>query len=639
MYSWMYPSTSSATSLATARQCRIVEVTGRSAPPAWAIKQRHLMDLMDRAAVEFAKRYTRPDGTLIWREEWPGMDGSDDAYESFLSFPLFYILGGGEHVHELARQEWNAITWQFTGHGQVYREFDGYYDWMHHGESYTYIYYLGLANPYHHMDRRRALRFAAMYTGEDPAAPNWDADLKMIRSPINGSRGPRFEMTAEDWVTHRPVLADYLSPYEDVPGFRFDDPFTVLDWNDDETFARILKLMNERMVPGDVPLNLNATSLIANAYMVTGEEKYRQWVLDYLQAWAERTERNGGIMPDNVGPTGRIGERMNGKWWGGYYGWRWPHGAWIVLESTLIAGCNAALLTGDPAWLDLHRSQADLLWALRREEGGVLKVPARHGDQGWFDYRPPVPDHYVHLWFMSRSEGDRARIEERFPDWEAWRGAPRFFKAGSYAPLGWYAYVAGQNPCFPEQVLQDTYTGICQRLDRIEHDDGDLEKRDIHHWQDINPVIPEGLVQMAMGTPGAVYHGGLLHASVRYFDPHRRRPGLPRDVAALVEQITPDGIVLMLVNTDPLEGRDVLVQAGAFGEHAFTEARLENGGIEQQSVTVSTDVADGYIRLIHNDRYLLVRLGPSAQARLCLGMRRFANRPSYEFPPAIKACP
>ena len=77
-----------------------IEVTGRAHPPDWAVKQRYLIDQMNRAATDFVERYTRPDGTLIWRDEWPGMDGSDDGYESFLSFPLFYILGGGEHVHE-----------------------------------------------------------------------------------------------------------------------------------------------------------------------------------------------------------------------------------------------------------------------------------------------------------------------------------------------------------------------------------------------------------------------------------------------------------------------------------------------------------------------------------------------------------
>ena len=603
-----------------------VEVAGRQPPPNWAVKQRHLIDLMDRAARTFVEKYTRPDGTFVWRKEWPGMDGSDDGYESFVSFPLFYVLGGGEHVHDLARKEWNAVTWQFTRYGQVHREFDAYYDWMHHGESYTYIYYLALANPYHTIDRGRALAFASMYAGDDPDAPNWDPKLRMIRSPINGSKGPRFEMTAEDWVTHRHVLAQYLAPYEDIPGVDSADPFVVVDWNDDEMFARVLKLMNERMVPGDVPLNLTATSLITSAYMYSAEKKYERWVLDYLQAWKERQERNKapglGInpMPDNIGPTGEIGERMNGKWWGGYYGWRWPHGVMNILESTLIAGCNATLLTGDPSWLDLHRSQIDLLWSLREERAGEIVVPAKYGDQGWFDYRPPRLSNYVRLYFMSRSGEDLARLEERFPPQAHWEEQRHLGKSGSFSPEDWFAYVEGKNPGFPDQVLDDTYRGICQRMDRIDADDDNVEEWDVHHWQNLNPVVPEGLIQMSMGTPAAVYHGGLLHASVRYFDPLRRRPGLAEHVAALVERITPDGILLTLVNTDPLEEREILVQAGAFGEHKFTAVKVENGsGVPHEMVVDS--------------KYLRVALGPSAQARLDVGLERFAYRPSYEFPP------
>ena len=105
---------------------------GRTHPPSWAVRQRYLIDEMNEAAVDFVARYTRSDGTLIWRDRWPGMDGSDDGYESFVSFPLFYLLGGGPHVHQIVRREWNAITWQFTEYVQVHREFDAYYDWMHH---------------------------------------------------------------------------------------------------------------------------------------------------------------------------------------------------------------------------------------------------------------------------------------------------------------------------------------------------------------------------------------------------------------------------------------------------------------------------------------------------------------------------
>ena len=66
----------------------LFESTEAVVPPRWARAQRQLIDLMNDVAPKFVRRYTRDDGTLVWRDEWPGMDGSDDAYESFWSFPL-----------------------------------------------------------------------------------------------------------------------------------------------------------------------------------------------------------------------------------------------------------------------------------------------------------------------------------------------------------------------------------------------------------------------------------------------------------------------------------------------------------------------------------------------------------------------
>jgi len=595
-------------------------INERHTPPNWAVRKRDLIDQMNRAGTHFVEKYTRSDGTLIWRDEWPGMDGSDDGYESFLSFPLFYLLGGSEEIHALSRVLWDAVTWQFTEYGQVHREFDAYYDWMHHGESYTYTYYLGMANPYHHVDRTRALKFAAMYIGEDPEAPNWDPDLKMIRSPINGSKGPRFEMSGEDWETHRWVLANYLSPYEDVPGIDASDPFVKADWNDDEMFARILKLMNERMVPGDIPMNLNTTSLITHAFMYTGEEKYRQWVLDYLSMWERKCEENGGILPDNIGPSGKIGEKMGGKWWGGYYGYRWPHGARNALEATLIAGSNAMLLTGESRWLDLHRSQLDMLWSHRKEEDGVQKIPWKHGDAGWFDYRPPHPDFYANLYFMTRSQEDLDRLKEVCPEFTDWRGGTRFSKGGGYGSHGWYAYVTGHNDDYLDQVVDNTYAGMMDRMHKIDTDDNDVESWDVHHWQNLNPVVPEALIQVAMGSPGAIYHGGLLHASVRYFDPEQTGPGLPEGVSAAVERIDAEAITLTLVSTDPVLPHEVLIQAGGFGEHSFSSAAV----LKPDSHVNQKLELDG--------NTFAVQLGPSAQTTLRLEMDRYTNTPTYDFP-------
>ncbi|MCC7262832.1 MAG: hypothetical protein IT369_09955 [Candidatus Latescibacteria bacterium] len=595
---------------------------GRRQPPAWAVNQRYLIEVMDRAAQRFTDQATRPDGTLVWRTQWTSMDGTDNAYEAFLSFPLCYLLGGGEHLERIARREWDAITWQFEHFGTVDREFVTGFDWFHHSESYTYIYYLALANPHHFVDRTRALRYAAMYTGEDPLAANWDAERRLIRGPMNGSHGPRTTTTQADWDYHRPILAHYLAPYEDLPGADSSDPLFKVDWTDDEVFAKVLAQINARMTRGDVPLNLSATSLVTNAYLYTGEEKYKRWVLDYLSAWMERRDRNQGIMPDNIGPGGQIGELMGGKWWGGYYGWRWPHGARNIVEPALVAGSCALLMTGDYSWLDLCRSQLDLLWGQRREENGVVKIPARHGDQGWFDFRAPEPYLYIHLYYLSQSAEDLARLNEVFPSRAGFDQLPEdwgAFKAGVCPPNAWFAFTEGRNPGFPDQIAASTYHCIGRSLERLANDHTDPEERECYHFQPLNPVLPEGLIQLATGSPAAIYNGGLLQAHVRYFDPVRRRPGLPEHVAALVDQVRADHVGLTLVNTDPVVSRPVLIQAGTFGEHEFGEARI-------------TDTAGGEERVVVNGRQLQVELGPGAQARLEVGLRRFAHQPSYNLP-------
>ena len=93
--------------------------------PAWAVMERRLFDTMDQAAPIFIDRYTRPDGTLIWIEEYPGDDvWADDLYEAFINWPAYYALGGSAYIGEKAAHEWNAVTRQLTYHyNRASREF------------------------------------------------------------------------------------------------------------------------------------------------------------------------------------------------------------------------------------------------------------------------------------------------------------------------------------------------------------------------------------------------------------------------------------------------------------------------------------------------------------------------------------
>jgi hypothetical protein len=117
-----------------------------------------------------------------------------------------------------------------------------------------------------------------------------------------------------------------------------------------------------------------------------------------------------------------------------------------------------------------------------------------------------------------------------------------------------------------------------------------------------------------LGAPNHIYHGGLLHCRVFYFDPERKRPGLPLGVAALVDKVAPNEVSLHLINLDPNRPRSVIVQAGAFGEHEFTSVRHE-----KQTIRICR-------------KFFQVRLRPGAGARMAVGVKRFANQPSYCFP-------
>lgn len=602
-----------------------VDATRLAPLPKWALLQRRIFDVLNVAAIEFADRYTRDDGTLIWRDEWPGMDGSDDPYEGFMNMPLFYALGGAREVYERSRTVWDGITWQWTEYGQIHREYDAYYDWMHHGESNLFFYFLGLADPNVPKDRQRTRRFAGFYNGEDAEALNWDAEHRLMRSPINGSRGPRHVQTAEDWSTHREILDNYLPPFEDLPGI--DRYGMKTPWSDDTVYAEILKRINERQSRGDVPLNLGASSLMTHAYAYTGEEKYRAWVLDYLAAWEERTARNGGITPDNIGLSGEIGEYNDGKWWGGYYGWRWPHGSVSLLEPISVAGMNATALTGDMKHLNLLRSQLDMLWGLRQGE----LVPNRHYDEGWRDFRHPHPMFGVYLWAMSMDEADAARAERGWAHELFDAVSPAYSSYGQKTAGGhmgfngntaqWFRFMRGDWPDYPERILEANLTTIAEQIAAYRADENDPNTMDhyresmtIHMWQQLTPMIIEGLTQLTLGGPMHVYHGGLQHARFRYFDPDGERPGLPEGVAALVDGLRDDGASLTLVNTDALNAREVIVQAGTFGEHEFDGGTLDG---------VAFDAAG---------RWLMVRLAAGATAKLELGMKRYVRPPSYDTP-------
>lgn len=633
-----------------------------AAPPAWAVWQRRLIEVMSEAVYPFAQKYTRADGSLIWRDgqddSFQTRDGADDFYESFYNWALLYLLGGGDHLLPMAHHHWDGVTQQLTRLGLVRKEYERGYDQFHQGESYIYFYFLCLADPSNPKLIERARRFAGFYLNEDPGAINYDPERRIIRAPHNGSEGARWGYFDDEPVYENfPYMEPYGLPYEDVAGIT-----TYADLADPELARRMGAVMQERMGKGDAATNLIVTSLIANAYLMTGDDKYRGWIADYVGAWMERARQNGGLMPDNVGLSGRVGEYIDGKWYGGLYGWSWPHGYYNVCMAAIIGAANAFLLTGDQRYLELPRWQIDAIHALgmtrtlgqmaaqfgsfwtimareQSPETEISVVPYRYRDSGWFDYQSPSPIYPVALWVLSHAAADWERIELiRHNSREDWREVKPFRSkedAGHEQP--WLCYLQGDNPSYPEAILSEAYAKVGRRMALIRGDQSDLAQVSIHHWQELNPVTTEALVQLTLGAPQIIYNGGLLHAQVRYFDVDRRRPGLPLDVAALVEKIAPDHIIVHLVNLSVFGVRTLLIQAGAFGEHQFISATYEQRisdypGVQGPGGYAAPPLQTETHTIPIDDSLLRVELPPTSEITLTLKVARHVNPPSYRLP-------
>ena len=381
---------------------------------------------------------------------------------------------------------------------------------------------------------------------------------------------------------------------------------------------------------------------MTNAYLHTGDDRYREWVFDYLDAWRERTDENGGVVPDNVGRSGEIGEYTNGKWYGGYYGWSWGGWHYVGIGPT-VAAENAVLLDGDREHLNFPRSQLDHLMERGMEVSAdavsdTLYIPHKYGEpgdyhynasgvlrendgevryeDGWFEFRPHKDDPYaVHLWYMSMREDDRMRVRDlRNHHKQDWRRVdPRAkTKHADGHEYAWLAYLDGEFSDYPERIMEAGHAHVQERTNSMREEGYEPDELDEDYLRNRNPVSEKGLLQLTMGAPQPIYYGGLVMAQVRHFDLEQDNPDF-RGVSPHSSTVTADGIDLTLVNTGGRD-REMLVQAGAYGEHEFTAVRADGTERFPESNTVEVSLPAG------------------ARLSLSIEMDRFANDPTYDLP-------
>ncbi len=574
----------------------VLRIDAPMSPPEWALLERELLRANTAACGEFFDRYFDERGFLLCVERWGGDDGPDDAIENVNDWPLLHALGAPNVILEMYRKALEGHFRQYTlakttdvpfaRDGMYYKEFPVMFDWQHNGEGSTVFSLQGLSDVENPNFQKRVRRFAGFYMNEDPGAPNYDPQHRIIKSLLNGSRGPLLrKATALDWTG---------DPIEVENRFQLG--------HGERTYQEMLahfETYND--VVGDHPLNLLATTLPLNAYFLTGEEKYKRWLIEYVDAWKERMAANGNIIPSNVGLDGTIGGECNGKWYGGTYGWGFsptvPQTGKMDDRNRTAWGflgfMNAYMLTGDDSYLDAWRKQIDAINSLGKSVNGKQMTPRMHGDKGWYSFTEGKYDlNTREIYYLSMRSEDRERTP-RDP---------------------WFEFLAGNNPDFPRNAMHADLARVRERVRGMRHDETTPDTRLADDPMEFNPASVSSLLELMFGGLRLPSRGAALFARVRYFDPIERRAGIPQDVAALVEKMDAESLTLSLVNVSQTKPRTVVVQAGGYAEHQFI------------------DVNDGSRTTRVDNSQLSVKLAPGSGGRLTFRMRRYVNQPTMTFP-------
>jgi hypothetical protein len=571
-----------------------LKISAPMQPPQWAVLERRLLAESVPACREFFKRYFDERGYLQCFVRWGANDGPDDAFENFNGWPELHALGASDEIVTMYLAGWEGMLKQYTAaktvdvpiarDGMYYKDFCVQADWMHLGEGLQLFNRMGLSIPTDAKYQERARRFAGFYMNEDPDAQNYDPRHKIIRSMLNGSKGSMLrKATAIDWV---------------------GDPFDVTGFvalHGEHTFEQFVAHYREYTdVAGDNCLNLVATTLPMDAYLLAHEKKYKKWILEYMDAWADRMKRNGWIIPSYVDLDGKVGG-PDGKWWGNTYGWGFSPVNPVTgrredrhrIPRALVGFNNALWVSGDQKYVDAWRNMINAVNANARTNNGRLGYPTMHGENGWYGWQSrPWDIGALEVYYWSMKTNDLARV----------------------ANNSWIAYLQGQDDTYPETVLERDLRTMQSRIEGMRRDKTPPEKRLADNMMGFNPAATDSLVRLMWGGLPPGRDGGLVNARLRYFDPVRKRAGIPEDVAALVSQLSDRETTVTLVNLNATESRTLIVQGGAYGEHQF------------ESVTIGPKTTK------LNSPYLTIQLNPASGDRITLRMKRYANPPTILHP-------
>ncbi len=487
--------------------------------PAWAKTELANLDKAETALLEFVRRFTGPEGNTLGGEN-AGHGAIDDRMEGLFRWDRYLVLAGSDDLRLKFLRLWKWCWRYGVGRG-IFRHgfYRGSYDAEHACELFPMLW-------------------VCMELFPDDA-----------------------ELTA---VNRR--LADMLSsPTYFHPKNHF---LRYSAMNVRLTAATAPQAMRKHR--GDNALNTQYTAGVWLAYLTTGQEKYRKWVLDYSRAWNKAAAGNNGILPFGVETDAlKLGPNGNGEWWKanagfGYEDWG-MNGSSMGFNSLFTAAVY--LDGGDPVHGSGLVSTVKTLFANTDEKGlPPSAYSPKHG--GWYRTikggRTVWPHHipcmlqraYVLTW-----SPEVKKLISKYPI------AAVTYREKNLARWNRFTYTGEEKMAFAEGALgggikvNRLWKGMIKSARGSQPRGGDSQR-------DASPVPSRYNLDLIDGGQWAAANGragGPSTSEVGYFDRSGRRR-LPTGVAALVRHSEKGLIKLYLCNSN---GRPVALTltGGFYGQH------------------------------------------------------------------------
>ncbi len=236
--------------------------------PAWATKQLAAFAAIEKCYQDFMKRFVKPDGSTVVTARC-SHGNIDDIMEGFFKWDKFMLLAASDDLREKYVRVWK-YHWKY---GTEKRWFaDGFYvkgyDAEHAGELLPMLWACLELRP-----DDRELADLNIATAEVLTRPEWFDHQKGLFKYSWVRSAPIDEAWRQKWLTR---------------------------WR------------------GECGVNTIYSSCVWLAYLSSGKEKYRKWVLDYSRAWNAAAKRNKGVFPYHIDTaSGKFGPGGDGRWWKG----------------------------------------------------------------------------------------------------------------------------------------------------------------------------------------------------------------------------------------------------------------------------------------------------------------------------------